>query len=249
MPAANTGPDMSGRGRTRGVRSPGPVIKVCGLTRKRDVLLAADLGAWAVGFIFARSPRRVSPGRARELARALRAAHTRGTGPLVVGVFADQPPEEVARVVSEVGLDAVQLHGEESPYQVGRICSAAGAALVIKVISVEHGTAAAAGITARVRAVASTVDAVLLDSKVRDRIGGTGVSFKWELARPVAGLLPVLVAGGIGPGNAATALATSGAWGIDVNSGVEAAPGIKDEGLLRGLFAAVNQYRREKGIS
>ncbi len=226
----------------------GPFVKVCGLTREADAVLAADLGAWALGFIFAPSPRQVSQEHALALARALRTARPPYTLPLLVGVFADPPPEEVARIVCEVGLDAVQLHGEETPYQVSRICQAAEEALIIKAVSVEHGTTAVAGITARVRAVAPTVDVVLFDSKVRDRVGGTGVCFKWELARPATGMLPVLVAGGIHAGNVADALETSGAWGVDVCSGVEAAPGIKDEGRLRELFAEVRRYK-EKGHS
>lgn len=218
-----------------------PAVKICGLTRQADVLAAAAAGAWAVGFVLAASPRRVTIERAADLVGRLRERYPRGTGPLTVGVFVDEAPEAVAAAVRVADFDVVQLHGAESPYQVSRIAEAVPQAAVIKAISIEHGTAAAASITARVRSLAAVADAVLLDTRVRDRVGGTGVSFRWPLARAATGLLPVLVAGGIGPQNAVRALAESQAWGIDASSALELKPGIKDAQAIARLMQAVER--------
>ncbi|MHB1342859.1 MAG: phosphoribosylanthranilate isomerase [Thermoleophilia bacterium] len=218
-----------------------PAVKVCGLTRAADVHAAAVGGAWAVGFVLAESPRRVTMEQAGVLVRSLRDHYPRSAGPLAVGVFVDDCPERVAAVVRTVGFDVVQLHGAESPYQVARIAEAVPEAAVIKVIAVEHGTAAEACILARVRTFAPVADAVLLDTRVRDRVGGTGVSFRWSLAREAARLLPVLVAGGIGPDNAARALAESRAWGIDASSALEVEPGVKDAEAMMRLLRVVEE--------
>lgn len=216
-----------------------PAVKICGLTRPADVLAAAAGGAWAVGFVLADSPRRVTIDAAADLVACLRERFPRGTGPLAVGVFVDEAPETVAAAVRTAGFDIVQLHGAESPYQTARIAAAVPEVAVIKAIAVEQGTATGASLVARVRSVASAVDAVLLDTRVRDRVGGTGVSFQWPLARAVSGLLPVLVAGGIGPENAPRALAESQAWGIDASSALEFEPGVKDTRAIERLLRVV----------
>lgn len=226
-----------------------PAAKVCGLTRQADVLAAAAGGAWAVGFVLAASPRRVTIDGAAELVRSLRERYPAGTGPLTVGVFVDEAPEVVAAAVRIAGLDGVQLHGEESPYRVGRIRETVPETVVIKTIAVEHGTAAEASIVARARSFAPVVDAVLLDTRVRDRVGGTGISFRWSLARTAARLLPVLVAGGIGPDNAVRALEESQAWGVDASSGLELEPGVKDaEAVVRFLRVVAEMRAGEMHI-
>jgi phosphoribosylanthranilate isomerase len=247
------------------------VVKICGLTRLEDVVLARDLGAWALGFVFAPSPRRLTPAAARGLIGALAGADggqagasvspgrevprvadgrpvpevPRVTGvPLTVGVFTGSSAEEIAQVAEEVGLDAVQLHGRGGPDADAvraALVSRAYPALIIQAVPVGPGTDGGetfAGAVARARAQA---DLVLLDTGTAESFGGTGTAFPWRLAAEVGKGLPLLVAGGITPDNVRRALEESGAWGVDVSSGVEASPGIKDPLLLRELFRQMRQ--------
>jgi phosphoribosylanthranilate isomerase len=213
------------------------VIKICGLTRLEDVLLARDLGAWAVGFVFAPSPRRVTPGAARRLLNE--AVLERGL-PLTIGVFTDATADEIAWVVEEVGLDGVQLHGLLGPGG-NAVRRALGdwerPLLVIQAVPVDPERAAGGEIKEAVAEACEEADAVLLDTSSRGRFGGTGMAFPWRLACEAGEGTAVLVAGGINPDTVATALKQSGAWGVDVSSGIEQAPGIKDPGLMRRLFA------------
>lgn len=196
-------------------------IKICGVTRVEDGLLAADLGASAIGFVFwPGSPRFVEPGRAREIARAL--------PPFVtpVGVFVDQPAGHVKDVASVVGLGAIQLHGNEDlgyARALGR--------RVIKVASVESAVTRADFWPAEVTLLLDAVDAV--------RHGGTGRTVDWDQAAEVARRRRVILAGGLQPGNVGEAIRKVGPFAIDVSSGVESTPGIKDPARLRELFAAV----------
>jgi phosphoribosylanthranilate isomerase len=255
---------------------PGPVVKICGLTRVEDVLLACDLGAWAVGFVFAPSPRRLTPAAARGLisaaverlrgaAAACKTPADGGPGtdtsaargvkpgapggpmpgvPLTVGVFGDAPADEIAGVVEEVGLDGVQLHGREGP--AGNAVRAALAGrehppLVIKAVPVAPGETDASGLKEAVARAREEADLVLLDTGAAGWFGGTGSAFPWLLAREAAKGCPLLVAGGIGPQNVGAALAQSGAWGVDVSSGVERSPGVKDPQLMLQLFSRVKE--------
>ena len=263
----------------------GPVVKICGLTRVDDVVLAAELGAWALGFVFAPSPRRLTPAGARGLIVEAAERLARGTVPaggagrarlpLTVGVFGDAPADEIAEVADLVGLDAVQLHGaaccdgsaaaavraallerqgstrQARPAAPGfspgtMLGSPSGSApLIIQAVAVPVEGADAAALGDALAAVRRTAagergaDIVLLDSKVAGRFGGTGTSFAWSLARAVGGG-PVLVAGGLMSDNVAAALKESGAWGVDVSSGVELSPGVKDSDKLVRLFANVS---------
>jgi phosphoribosylanthranilate isomerase len=236
-----------------------PLIKVCGLTRPQDVALVAELGAWAVGLVFAPSPRRVTVDAARRLVAGIRrtpadpgrpeaARAPRRRVPLAVGVFGDGLAAEIAEVAGLVGLDAVQLHGSRPDVGAMRVALGrrASSVLIIQVVPMDacpptgvRGQTAPADVTAAV-AAAADADLLLFDARAGGRSGGTGVSFPWEVAREVAGC-PYLVAGGINPRNVGEALRISGAWGVDVSSGVELSPGIKDETLLRALFAAAGQ--------
>jgi phosphoribosylanthranilate isomerase len=234
-----------------------PLIKVCGLTRPQDVALVAELGAWAVGFVFAPSPRRVTVDAARRLVAGIRrtpadlgrseaARGLRPPVPLTVGVFGDGLAAEIAEVADLVGLDAVQLHGSRPDVVATRAAlgGQASSVLIIQVVPIDarpptgtRARTAAADVTAAV-AAAADADLLLFDARAGGRSGGTGVSFPWEVAREAAADCPYLVAGGINPRNVGEALRISGAWGVDVSSGVELSPGIKDETLLRALFAA-----------
>lgn len=234
-----------------------PLVKICGLTRAEDALLAAELGAWALGFILAPSPRRVTPEAAAELVALVREAAPEETRrPLTVGVFVDTSSELVQEIAEAAGLDGVQLHGEESPEMVRAVRRLLPERLIMKALPVEEdgsgissagafpangdsgGEARAASGLARLAASYSAADALLLDTRCGGAAGGTGRTFPWGLARAAAGRC-YLVAGGLTPDNASLALAASGASGVDVCSGVEAAPGIKNEARLRALFTAL----------
>lgn len=250
-----------------------PLVKICGLTRPQDVALAVELGAWAVGFVFAPSPRRVTGDAACRLVLAAREAAARQSearqalaeppargrdrrepvlpgpvfhGPLAVGVFGDSSAEAIADMVDAVGLDAVQLHGARPDASLLREALAGRRlpALVIRAIPVPAGEADGAYLREAVAAARKGADLMVFDTRAGDRWGGTGRTFPWELAREAAGDSPYLVAGGVGPDNVRQALRTSGAWGVDVSSGVERSPGVKDGALLRALFAA-NQEQGE----
>jgi phosphoribosylanthranilate isomerase len=245
--------------------SAGPVVKICGLTRLEDVVAARDLGVWALGFVFAPSPRRLEPDAARGLldaaglakrARLRRDPGSRGAEPLTVGVFTDARAEEIARVAAEVGLDAVQLHGLAGP-SAGEVAAALGGpergVLIIQALSVGADECDADGLRRGIARARTVADIVLLDTKVASRagqgpagadawFGGSGEAFRWPLAReavPAAETVPLLVAGGIGPDNVGRALSESGAWGVDVSSGVEVSPGIKDARMMERLVARV----------
>jgi phosphoribosylanthranilate isomerase len=205
-------------------------IKICGITREQDAVAAAAAGADAIGFVFwRRSPRAVSAARAGAIGRAL--------PPLVarVGVFVNATPREVARVVREARLQAIQLHGDEDP----RDYAGCGAA-VIKAVAlagradVERARRYGGGVT------------LLVDVKDARR-GGTGRTADWRLARRLARIRPVLLAGGLTPANVGRAIRIVGPWGVDVSSGVESRPGRKRVAVVRAFCAAARRAdgRRE----
>lgn len=236
----------------------GPVAKICGLTRVEDVLRAVEAGAWAVGFVFAPSVRRVTVEQVDALlSQAGQAATGMGAhGPLTVGVFGDMSATEIAGIVRSAGLDAVQLHGEAGarPDEVRRALdglrpslrlSARGSSglesvLILRAVGVQAGGEDPGELERRIDTRAEGADLVLLDTRSGDRFGGTGVSFPWELARKCCGTTRFLIAGGIGPANVREAVLGSGAWGVDVSSGVEAKPGIKDARAIKDLITALN---------
>jgi phosphoribosylanthranilate isomerase len=196
------------------------LVKICGITRPEDAEAAVAAGASAIGFIFwPKSPRFIDPHRARTIAAALPPFVT------AVGVFVNQPLAYVNGVASLVALGAVQLHGDETPEY-----AAAVSRPVMKAVSV--GRDEARVWPSRVR--------LLLD--VHDPVarGGTGRTIDWAAAADLAAQRQVLLAGGLTPDNVADAVARVRPFGIDVSSGVERAPGIKDHERLRALFEAVH---------
>jgi phosphoribosylanthranilate isomerase len=202
-------------------------IKFCGLTDPRDAELAADAGAWAVGMIFWKgSPRRCKVSVAAEIAGALRRRVE------LVGVFVNAPLDEVARVADTVGLTALQFHGDEGPVFCGEAARRTGAT-VIKAMRVRSGE--------ELQALdAYHVDYHLLDSYVAGFRGGTGETFAWELVPPPGRrVAPVILSGGLTPGNVAEAIATTRPFAVDVASGVESSPGRKDPAALSAFTAAV----------
>lgn len=199
-------------------------IKICGLTRPEDAAAAVASGADALGVVLAPSKRRVTIEQA--------AAVLAGVPPLVarVGVFVDASADEVAEAVARLGLAAVQFHGHETPE------TCAGAPVpVIKSVGV--GPAAP---LPDLDAYRGSVAAFLLDTVVGGASGGTGVAFDWhDVADRLPDWAPVIVAGGLGPGNVAQVISVLSPFAVDVCSGVEVSPGVKDHASIDSFCAAV----------
>lgn len=197
-------------------------VKVCGVTRLQDALAAWQAGADALGLNFyVKSPRCV------DIATAAALAATRPPLGAVVGVFVNTPMDEVRAKVRECGLTAVQLHGDEPP----EACSGYGVP-VIKALRVRGPEDVA---RAREYIGVGDVAGLLLDGAAPG-YGGGGVGFDWSLVAQLSGSgVPVLVAGGLKPSNVAEAVRATRPYGVDVASGVESAPGIKDLDAVRAF--------------
>lgn len=196
-------------------------VKVCGVTRVDDALASVDAGADAIGLNFWEpSPRHVAPRAARAIADAVRGRT------LIVGVFVDATLDEIRRVRDEVGLECVQLHGDEPPELLAQLLPHAYKAL----------RAGDASVIDRVRAYPG--EHVLLDASVPGMPGGTGRTFDWALARGVARERKLTLAGGLLPENVAAAVALVQPYCVDVASGVEVSPGRKDLARMRAFVAA-----------
>jgi indole-3-glycerol phosphate synthase/phosphoribosylanthranilate isomerase len=205
-------------------------VKLCGLTCVEDVLLSSASGATHAGFIFAPfSSRTVTSNRGANLADVARAA-----GLKTVGVFRDAPVDEVARTASEASLDAVQLHGQESEEQIVELSGRLQDQVEIWAACPVNGTAAPAR---------NSADRSLFDTARDGRSGGTGEAFDWTLVSGREDLPAAFLAGGIGPDNARAASAV-GAYGLDVGSRVECAPGLKDPEKVVALFDALRPRSR-----
>ena len=206
-------------------------IKFCGITRVEDALMAARLGADAVGLIFtARSPRQVAIEVAREIALALPPLVTR------VGLFMDNNATEVAAALHDVPLDLLQFHGSED-------------ADFCRVFAKPYLKAVPMMDVADVAAYAAwfpDATGFVLDSHRAGGAGGTGQAFDW--ARAPQGLTrPLLIAGGLGPHNVARAIQAARPWAVDVSSGVESAPGIKDHAKMRSFIDEVHRAGTRAG--
>jgi len=217
-------------------------IKICGITNRADAETAAGCGADAIGFVFAESPRRVAPEAARDIMRNLE--------PLVVGVgvFVNTPVEEVRRVLECTGCSVAQLHGEEGPEYVEALAPF-GVIQVVRVSSnaQEAGRRASAGPTRpRARPPYKGIKAVLLDTSVPGMVGGTGERSDLRVAEGMAKEgHRVIVAGGLTAENVGEVVRRVRPYGVDVSSGVEAAPGRKDHGQVERFVAAVRAADRE----
>jgi len=212
-----------------------PRIKFCGITRAQDAELAVSLGAWAVGMIlWDRSPRAVTAEQAVEVAAAV------GRGAELAGVFVNPTLQEVTETAEAIGLTLLQLHGQEGPAFCAEAARRTGCR-VIKVARVRTGR--------DIYALAPFhTDFHLLDSHVPGVPGGTGETFAWDLAADYRRLVPrqrgatpvpVILSGGLRPANVGAAIAAVQPFAVDVASGVEASPGVKDPALMREFAAAV----------
>jgi phosphoribosylanthranilate isomerase len=209
-------------------------VKVCGITRLEDAELAVSLGAWAIGFIlWQRSPRAADPAVAAGIARSLR----RRVEP--VGVFVNASLDEIAHAADAIGLTHLQLHGDEGP----AFCTEAGRRTGCKVIKAAR-VASGADIQALER---FRTDFHLLDTAVEGTYGGTGRSWDWALAANRRSKVPALLSGGLTPENVAEGVAAVHPYAVDVASGVEAEPGIKDPARLEAFFAAARPPERSGG--
>lgn len=192
-------------------------VKICGTTSEEDALLAVAMGADAVGFVFAPSPRQVSVATAADIVKRL------PREVLTVGVFRDDSPERVVDLVARVGLRAAQLHGRETPEEVQFVHTRVP--IVIK--------AFAAGDPGIEKVKEHGADILLIDAPRP----GSGQVFDWSMAEGPDGV-PLVLAGGLTPANVAEAIARVHPWGVDVSSGVEASPGRKDPVKVRAFVAA-----------
>lgn len=199
-------------------------IKFCGMTRREDLEAAAGMDADAVGLVFVRdTARNVEPERARELIRGLPPFLAR------VGVFADEEPGRVRRIREEVALGMVQLHGGEPP----EVCEAVGGPL-IKTFKVDGGWDPS--VLGRY-----SCDACLLEARSSGSTVGGGTAFDWGVLRGRLAGRRIILAGGLTPRNVAEAIRAVRPYAVDVSSGIESAPGIKDHGKMRAFLEAVRR--------
>jgi len=204
---------------------PATRVKICGLTRLADAELAAELGAWAVGMVFYEGSRRCCT---LSEAEAIGAALRRRVE--IAGVFVNAPLEEVVRVSEQVGLTLVQLHGEEGPAFCAEVARRTGAR-TIKAASVR-------GLFTVRDLERFHTDFHLLDGHAAGQRGGTGEVFDWSLVASRRAKQPLIVGGGLDPECVAAAIAATVPFAVDVASGVEAEPGIKDQARMLAFFEA-----------
>jgi phosphoribosylanthranilate isomerase len=196
-------------------------VKICGITNYDDASVAVDLGADALGFIFAPSPRNIAPEKAGEIIRKL--------PPFIksVGVFVNEDTEKIRDIVRYCGLDNVQLHGDETPEICDILMPRAIKALKIKG---KYNSEQYEPYKGKVRAF-------LLDTFSEKTAGGTGRTFDWNEALNIKKLgVPVILAGGLNPSNILEAIERVKPYAVDVNSGIEERPGKKDHSLMKKLF-------------
>jgi phosphoribosylanthranilate isomerase len=214
-------------------------IKICGNTNLEDAKLAVELGANALGFIFAPSPRRISPIEASKIIAQIDPAVE------TIGVFVNQPAPVILKAVIRAGLSGVQLHGDEDPAGVSNLIALAFrekiALKIYKAVRMSTIDNSFAWDAQSSKMLAGMV----LDSGTPIQRGGTGREFDWDEAAPLVRILSrrtkIIVAGGLNPQNAGKALALFNPYGLDVVSGVEHEPGKKDPAKLRAFFEAVHQ--------
>jgi phosphoribosylanthranilate isomerase len=200
-------------------------VKICGITNYDDAAMAAGLGANALGFIFASvSPRNIEPTTAVEIIKKL--------PPFIktVGVFVNEDIDKIRNIAAYCGLDAIQLHGDETP----EICETF-MPRTIKAIRVKDDFDSSGLLSYREK-----VRAFLLDTYSEKAVGGTGKTFNWDRAVEINSIgIPIILAGGLTPSNIEEAIKKVRPYGIDVNSGIEKSPGIKDHELMKVLFEKI----------
>lgn len=202
-------------------------VKICGITNLEDALLCAKFGADALGFNFyEKSPRYILPGAARTIIDELLEDISK------VGVFVNETPEKIIEITKTAKLDAIQLHGEETPEFVGLLKSKTGLE-IIKTFHVDKGFKPE-------DILLYEVDAILLDARSPKEYGGTGKTFDWEIAKKVKGIFPKMyLAGGMNPKNVNRALSEVRPFGVDACSGIEIRKGIKEPEKTMAFLASI----------
>jgi phosphoribosylanthranilate isomerase len=208
-------------------------VKICGITSVEDAQAAVDAGADALGFVFyPPSPRYVTPEEAEQI------IHTLPPFVTTVGLFVDVALDTVSETAARCGLDRVQLHGRETAEFCRQVTRP-----VIKAFRIKNAESLSL-------LPAYKVSAYLLDAYVEGALpGGTGSTFSWELAAQARPYGPVILAGGLTPENVEGAIAQTSPYGVDVSTGVERAPGIKDHEKVRQFIARAKAVTLEKGRS
>jgi len=216
-------------------------VKICGIKEEAHALAVIEAGGDLIGLVFAPSRRQVTPAQAGEIVSAVK-GHSQAIE--VVGVFVNMPAAEVNMIATSCHLDWVQLSGDE-PWEYCRQI----ARPLIKAVRIRQGQrpeSIGANLATGEQVLSSQKHLYLLDSQVKGRYGGTGISFDWSLARPVAEQFPVIIAGGLNPDNVARVIEMVAPWGVDVSSGVEAG-GAKDIGKIRAFIEAVRRADDSQG--
>jgi phosphoribosylanthranilate isomerase len=200
--------------------TPDPFLKICGITRLSDALHAVEHGANALGFVFwPQSPRYISPERAAQIIAAL------PPDVAAVGVFVNESVDGIRAVVAETGITAIQLHGDEAPGYAGAL-----GLPMLRAITVDQAEQAASAWPPETTLLMDTGDPV--------RRGGTGSMVDWQQAASVARGRRIVLAGGLTPDNVAGAIDTVRPFGVDVSSGVEDAPGVKNSDKVARFLAS-----------
>lgn len=207
-------------------------LKVCGVTRLEDARYCAAAGADYLGFVqHPESPRYIPPSAAREIIDWV-------YGPEAVGVFVNRTAAEINDAVDEAGFSIAQLHGDESP----ELCDGVRVP-VIKALRIGGGVSAA-DVSAFIHLYRDVADYVLLDARVDGLWGGSGTAFDWDLVKSLPRDVPIFLAGGICASNVEEAVQTVAPHGIDVSSGLESSPGIKDFEKVDAFFDIIGRIRK-----
>jgi phosphoribosylanthranilate isomerase len=199
-------------------------IKICGITNLRDAAMAVSLGVDALGFVFAQSPRKITPPKVRKIIEAL--------PPFIqtVGVFVDEGLGAILDIMEFCGLDLIQLHGNEPPELCRKLMPYA-----IKAFRIKDETSLSS-----LKPYQMATRALLLDTYISGRKGGTGEAFDWKLALKATQLdIPIILSGGLGPANIEKAVSVVKPYAVDVNSGVEHRPGQKSHALIQEVINTV----------
>jgi phosphoribosylanthranilate isomerase len=210
-----------------------PTVKICGLSTALTLDAALDAGADMVGFVFfSKSPRHIDWATARALGRQARGRAT------IVALSVDADDNTLKRIVEALSPDLMQLHGSESPARVKEISELFGRPTMKAIGVATHGDLVAA------QAYEGVADHLLIDAKPPKGAvlpGGNGRPFDWSLTREFRPSVPWLLSGGLDPDTVEAAITLSGARGVDVSSGVESAPGVKDPAKIRAFVAAARR--------